>query len=62
MTKAAEPGNRSVSRLRLSKKSAFVIVGDGVLDVPAAEPCVFADFRQIRNISLRVVQEADPYI
>ena len=22
----------------------------------------FADFRQIRNISLRVVQEADPYI
>ena len=48
---------------RLSKKSAFVIVGDGVLDVPAAEPCVFfADFRQIRNISLRVVQEADPYI
>ena len=58
MTNADQKGGISACQ----KSSELRIVGDGVLDFPAAEPCVFADFRQIRNISQRVVQEADPYI
>ena len=45
----------------VSKKSEFQTVGDGVLDVPAVTVALFRYVRQIRNISGRVVQEADPY-
>ena len=44
------------------KMSGLQTVGDGVLDVPAVQPTHLHIFRRNRNISKRVVQEADPYI